>query len=94
MRESPVVPSMKIRKEDTLQRYIRDIYAGFSKKTHVELTTSTQQLSESSGVNVTVKRYEDRYGPYYRVYTQKKPSKFLIFNHPVLMERPRKGTKI
>lgn len=90
---TPIIPSMKIRKEDTLRRYIRDVYAGYSPRTHVRLATDTNTLHETSSVNITVKRFEDRYGPFYRVYTQKKPNKIMAFSHPVWMERPRKGEK-
>ena len=84
---TPIIPSPKLRTKQQLKQYVRDVYAGYTPKTHVNLTTTTKQLHQASSINITAKRFVDRKGYFYRAYIQKKPSKFMAWSHPVFMQR-------
>ena len=90
---SPVIKSHKIRSKQQLNTYLRDVYAGYSFKTHVPLSVSTRKLHEASSVNMRLERGSDRKGLFWRAFVQKKPERFMAMSHPVWMERKQKEKK-
>jgi hypothetical protein len=88
-------PSPKIKGKHNLNRYMRDVYAGFSTRLDVPIQTKNEELSKKSTVDISYEKKMGKRRGYYRYYyyvakTSKKPSVFFASPHPVMMQREKK----